>query len=52
MSKFIPAGEIIGDKHLLRTVTISEDPSLPDGEYTFIDTYCTDLKCDCRKRSF
>lgn len=33
----------------MRTVVISDDPNLPDGEYTFIDTYCTDNTCDCRK---
>lgn len=49
MSPFLPAGEIIGDKHLVRTVTISDDPRLPSGEYRFIDYYCTDKACDCRK---
>lgn len=50
---FIPAGEIIGkDKHEVRTVVISDDPLLPDGEYRFLDLYCTDKKCDCRKVMF
>ncbi len=47
--EFIPAGEIIGEKHQVRTVTIAQSPQLPDGEYSFIDTYCTDPRCDCRK---
>ena len=47
--EFIPAGEIIGDAHQVRTVTIRKDPLLPDGEYGFIDTYCADPDCDCRK---
>ena len=46
---FIPAGEIIGAAHQVRTVTIAQSPELPDGEYSFIDTYCTDPMCDCRK---
>ncbi|MGJ8640187.1 MAG: hypothetical protein ACSHYA_12430 [Opitutaceae bacterium] len=47
--KFTPAGEIIGKDHKVRTVVISHDPYLPDGEYTFLDQYCTDKTCDCRK---
>ncbi len=48
-SLFIPAGEILGPECQIRTVSISADSYLPDGEYTFIDTYCTDNTCDCRK---
>ncbi|MEW6667364.1 MAG: hypothetical protein AB1512_19340 [Thermodesulfobacteriota bacterium] len=47
--EFIPAGEIIGKAHQVRTVRIVESPQLPDGEYRFIDMYCTDPSCDCRK---
>ena len=47
--EFIPAGEIIGEAHQVRTVSIKQSPQLPDGEYSFIDTYCTDPGCDCRK---
>jgi len=47
--EFIPAGEIIGEAHQVRTVTIKQSPQLPDGEYSFIDTYCADPECDCRK---
>lgn len=47
--EFIPAGEIIGEAHQVRTVTIKQSPQLPDGEYSFIDTYCADPDCDCRK---
>ena len=47
--KFIPAGEVIGEAHQVRTVTITKSPQLPDGEYSFIDTYCSDPVCDCRK---
>ena len=47
--KFIPAGEIIGEAHQVRTVSIKQSPQLPDGEYSFIDTYCADPECDCRK---
>lgn len=47
--EFIPAGEIIGEAHQVRTVSIKKSPQLPDGEYSFIDTYCADPECDCRK---
>jgi hypothetical protein len=47
--EFIPAGEIIGEAHQVRTVSIKQSPQLPDGEYSFIDTYCADPECDCRK---
>jgi len=46
---FKPAGEVLGDIHQIRTVTISDEPRLPDGEYKFVDFYCTDKGCDCRK---
>ena len=47
--KFVPAGEIIGEAHRIRTVGLRDSPQLPDGDYTFIDMYCTDPSCDCRK---
>lgn len=46
---FIPAGEVIGNAHRVRTVQIKDYPDLPDGSYSFMDTYCTDPSCDCRK---
>jgi len=46
---FKPAGEVLGDGHPVRTVTISDEPRLPDGEYKFVDYYCTNKACDCRK---
>lgn len=47
--EFIPAGEIIGEAHQVRSVRIAQSPQLPDGEYNFIDMYCSDSNCDCRK---
>ncbi len=47
--EFIPAGEAIGDAHQVRTVRIEQSSQLPDGEYSFIDMYCSEAKCDCRK---
>ncbi|MBF8276159.1 MAG: hypothetical protein HW390_1232 [Candidatus Brocadiaceae bacterium] len=47
--KFIPAGERIGEQHQVRTVGLAASPDLPDGEYTFVDCYCTDPECDCRR---
>lgn len=32
-----------------RTVTTSDWPGLPDAEYGFIENYCDDLRCDCRR---
>ncbi|MEN9974380.1 MAG: motif [Verrucomicrobiota bacterium] len=49
LSPFIPAGEILGPECQVRTVSIADAPYLPAGAYTFIDTYCTDNTCDCRK---
>ncbi|MDA3925244.1 MAG: hypothetical protein PF904_11165 [Kiritimatiellae bacterium] len=47
--EFIPAGEIIGEAHRVRTVGLRKSPHLPDGDYTFVDMYCIDPDCDCRK---
>ena len=47
--EFIPAGKVIGDTHQVRSVRIAQSPQLPDGEYSFIDMYCSDPSCDCRK---
>jgi hypothetical protein len=49
MMEFIAAGEIIGEAHQVRSVVIAQSPQLPDGEYSFIDMYCSDSGCDCRK---
>jgi hypothetical protein len=32
-----------------RVATIQNHPTLPAGEYGFIELYCTDKKCDCRR---
>ena len=47
--EFVPAGEFIGEAHQVRTVGLRDSRLLPDGEYRFVDTYCTDPTCDCRK---
>lgn len=47
--EFAPAGEFIGDAHQVRTVGLRDSRQLPDGDYRFVDTYCTDPECDCRK---
>ncbi len=47
--KFIPAGEVIGESHQVRSVRIAQSPQLPDGEYSFVDMYCSEPGCDCRK---
>ena len=49
ISPFLPAGELLGPDCRYRTITLGPDSYLPSGEYHFIDTYCTDNDCDCRK---
>lgn len=49
LSSFLPAGKILGPQCQVRSVVLTEDPYLPEGEYTFVDTYCNDHTCDCRK---
>jgi len=50
--EFIPAGEVIGKAHQVRSVRIAQSSQLPDEEYSFIDMYCSDPECDCRKKAF
>jgi hypothetical protein len=33
----------------IRTVSLQGMPGLPDGEYGFLESYCTDGACDCRR---
>ena len=47
--EFIAAGEIIGEAHQVRTVGLKGRRQMPDGNYRFIDMYCIDPSCDCRK---
>ena len=32
-----------------RTITVRAHDELPDGEYGFIESYCDDVSCDCRR---
>ena len=48
-SSFLPAAELLGPECQIRIITLAADPLLPDGEYAFIDSYCTDPECDCGK---
>ncbi len=47
--EFEAAGELIGSAHRVRTVELADIRELPDGEYMFVDMYCIDPGCDCRK---
>ena len=49
LSPFVPAGELLGPECQVRSVTLAADPYLPSGEYNFIDLYCSDNTCDCRR---
>lgn len=46
---FLPAGDVLKGAHQVRTVEIKNAAPLPDGKYSFNDSYCTDTECDCRK---
>lgn len=46
---FIAAGEVLGTAARVRTVGLAHHRELPDGDYAMVETYCTDLGCDCRK---
>ena len=32
-----------------RSATVRGDPGIPDGEYGFIELYCDEVNCDCRR---
>jgi hypothetical protein len=32
-----------------RSVTVTQRPDLPDGEYGFLEFYCDEAGCDCRR---
>ncbi len=32
-----------------RCLTLHNDPELPSGTYGFIESYCNDPNCDCRR---
>jgi hypothetical protein len=46
---FIDAGQVLGATAKVRTLTLAHHRELPDGAYAMVETYCTDLGCDCRK---
>jgi len=35
-----------------RRITLRNDPQIPDGEYAFVDSFCEDKHCDCRRAYF
>jgi hypothetical protein len=35
-----------------RRITLRNDPQIPDGEYAFVDSFCADKHCDCRRVYF
>jgi hypothetical protein len=35
-----------------RRITLRNDPKIPDGEYAFVDSFCEDADCDCRRVYF
>lgn len=35
-----------------RSITTRDNPGLPDDDYGFLEAYCTDENCDCRRVMF
>ena len=35
-----------------RRITLRNDPQIPDGEYAFVESFCEDKDCDCRRVYF
>jgi hypothetical protein len=35
-----------------RRIILRNDPRIPDGEYAFLDSFCEDKDCDCRRVYF
>lgn len=46
---FIASSDILGATTPVRMLTLAHHRELPDGAYAMVETYCTDLGCDCRK---
>lgn len=51
MAQMIPLGARLPDlaERETRTAHVRGKPSLPDGDYGFIELFCDDPKCDCRR---
>ena len=50
----VPFYQIVGQRasRETRSVTVPEGLALPAGSYAFIEFYCNDPKCDCRRVIF
>jgi hypothetical protein len=35
-----------------RRITLRNDPQIPDGEYAYVESFCEDKHCDCRRVYF
>ncbi len=48
---YLPFGELLPEEapYVTRVIRIRGRDELPDGEYGFVDLYCTDPDCDCRR---
>lgn len=47
--EFLPASSLLTDGYEEKSIALEQRPNLPDGDYSFIDFYCTNRNCDCRK---
>lgn len=49
-----PFYERFGDLALMetRSITMHNDPTLPDDDFGFLEAYCNDENCDCRRVFF
>ena len=48
MSPFISRFPGLGEQET-RVATVLEDDELPEGEYAFLESYCDEPGCDCRR---
>jgi len=48
---YVPYVQVVGQRGFEETrwVLIRKDAHLPDGDYGFLELYCSDPKCDCRR---
>jgi hypothetical protein len=44
---FIASAKILGATTPVRMLTLAHHRELPNGDYAMVETYCTDLGCDC-----
>jgi len=49
MLPFVKLFPELGSRETRTAQLVDEDPSLPAGEYAFVELYCEEVECDCRR---